>query len=165
MKCCMKCSEKKKVHNAKNNPINNAKTSAANLAKAIEYEEKTAGDKIDLTDERRAVAEQQCIETIKARIKVWEEQYPKGFFLAIYGTSEGSLTVEHEGRNQFTERGYGKPPIVDAYEKAISVTLTGPYGPGGEAVFECGSSKVLSSVVEKAAQVSTSGRSATRPAP
>ena len=111
-KCCMKCLEKVKLCNAKNNPINNAKTSAANLSKAIEYEEKTFGDKIDITDERRAVAEQQCIETIKARIKVWEEQYPKGFFLAIYGTSEGSLTVEHEGRNQFTGRGYGMPPIV-----------------------------------------------------
>ena len=72
---CMICSEKVKVYNAKKNPINNphnnAKTSAANLAKAIEYEEKTKGDKIDLTDERRAVAEQQCIGTIKARIKVW----------------------------------------------------------------------------------------------
>ena len=115
-KCCMKCSEKVKVNNAGTNPkwnaINNAKTSVTKLANKIAYEQKTMGDKIDISDERRAVAEQQCIETIKARIKVYEEQYPKGFSLAIYGTSEGSLTVEHEGRNQFTGRGYGMPPIV-----------------------------------------------------
>ena len=132
---CMTCSEKKKVYdtkkhdadpqrrkisNAKSNPksnpisnlISNAKTSATKLANKIAYEQKTMGDKIDISDERRAVAEQQCIETIKARIKVYEEQYPKGFSLAIYGTSTGSLTVEHEGRNQFTGRGYGMPPIV-----------------------------------------------------
>ena len=54
---CVMCSGKVKVKNAKNNPVNNAKTSAANLSKAIEYEEKTFGDKIDITDERRAVAE------------------------------------------------------------------------------------------------------------
>ena len=79
--------------------------------------------------------------------------HPRGFMLAIYGASTGSYTIKHEGRMQFSGRGYGVPPIVDANEKEISMTLTGPYGPGGEAVYECGPSKVLSSVVEKAAQV------------
>ena len=168
-KCCMKCSEKVKVNNAGTNPkwnaINNAKTSVTKLANKIAYEQKTIGDKIDIGDEARAAAGQQCILTIKERLEVYKLLYPEGFMLAVYGTSTGSCTVEHEGRMQFSGRGYGVPPIVDANDKEISMTMTGPYGPGGEEVYDCGPSKVLSSVVEKAAQVSTSGRSATRPAP
>ena len=53
---------------------------------------------------------------------------------------------------QFTERGYGVPPIVAANGSAIPMGLQGLHGPGGESVYDCGSSKVLSSAVEKAAQ-------------
>ena len=33
--------------------------------------------------------------------------------LSIYGTSTGSLSIVQEGKNQFSGRGYSKPPIVD----------------------------------------------------
>ena len=103
--------------------------------------------------------------TIEERLEVYKLLHPRGFMLAIYGASTGSNTIVLEGKMQYSGRGYGVPGIVDADDDVISMTLQGPHGPGGEEVYDCGPSKVLSSVVEKAAQVSTSGRSATRPAP
>ena len=129
---CTICSEKMKVYNAKhpdarkisnaksnaksnpisnpiwnpiNNSINNAKTSATKLANKIEYEQKTIGDKIDISDEARDAAGQQCIITIEERLGVYKLLYSEGFMVAIYGASTGSYTIKHEGRMQFSGRG------------------------------------------------------------
>ena len=72
--------------------------------------------------------------------------------VAIYGASTGSYTIVLEGKMQYSGRGNGVPGIVDADDDVISMTLQGPHGPGSEEVLDCGPSKVLSSMVEKAAQ-------------
>ena len=149
---CMKCSEKLKVRNAKSNAKSNAKTSATKLAKKIEYEEATFHDTIDISYAAHDAAGQQCIIIIEERLEVYKLLYPDGFMLAIYGASTGSYTIVLEGKMQYSGRGNGVPGIVDADDDVISMTLQGPHGPGSEEVLDCGPSKVLSSVVEKAAQ-------------
>ena len=72
--------------------------------------------------------------------------------LSIYGTSTGSLSIVQEGKNQFSGRGYSIPPIVDVNGNVIAMGVQGAQGPGGESVFDCGSSRVTSKEVEKAAQ-------------
>jgi hypothetical protein len=142
----------KTAANKKSNAKTNAETSAAKKRKAIEYEQETLGDVVDLSDAAQETASQKCIEEIKQRLYQHDVAYPNGYMLAIYGASTGSFTVEYEGKMQFSGRGYSIPPIVDANGKVISLGLQGGHGPGGESVHDCGSSKVLSKVVETAAQ-------------
>ncbi|XRB23991.1 ATP-dependent DNA helicase PIF1 [Pseudoscourfieldia marina] len=86
-------------------------------------------------------------------IEEYKLLYPSGFMLSIYGTSTGSLSIEQEGKMQLTNRGYQTPPIVDVDGKTIAQGVQGAHGPGGESVFDCGSSRVLSKAVEKAAHL------------
>ena len=72
--------------------------------------------------------------------------------LSIYGTSTGSHSIVQEGKNQFSGRGYSIPPIVDVNGNTIPFGVQGAQGPGGESVFDCGSSRVTSKAVETAAQ-------------
>ena len=111
---------------------------------AIEYEQETAGDSIDLSEAALEAAGQQCISVIKQRIEECKVEHPEGFMLSIYGTSTGSLTIVLEGKNQFSGRGYSIPPIVDRNGNVIPFGVQGAHGPGGESVFNCGSSKMLS---------------------
>ena len=53
---------------------------------------------------------------------------------------------------QFTSRGNSIPPIVDVNGNTIPFGVQGAHGPGGESVFDCGSSRVMSKAVETAAQ-------------
>ncbi|XRB06972.1 ATP-dependent DNA helicase PIF1 [Pycnococcus provasolii] len=130
-----------------------AKVAAANKQRAIEYELETAGDSIDLSEAALEAAGLRCIKVIEERIEECKVEHPEGFMLSIYGTSTGSLTVELEGKCQFSGRGYSTPPIVDKNGNVIAMGVQGAHGPGGESVFDCGSSKVLSKEVETAAQL------------
>ena len=127
--------------------------------KAIDYELAIAGDTIDLSDAALEAAggrtvhkthrafEQRC-----QRIEECKEAHPEGFMLSIYGTSTGSLSIEQEGKMQLINRGYSIPPIVDVNGNTIAYGEQGAHGPGGESVFDCGSSMVTSKAVETAAQ-------------
>ena len=134
------------------NTIPNAAVSEAKKKKAIAYEQSTLGVMVDLSDAAQQQASQECIGVIQKRLDHYKLLHPGGLMLMIYGTSTGSYTVEHEGMMQLTARGYQTPPIVGADGQVIPSGLQGSYGPGGESVYDCGPSKVLSKVVEKAAQ-------------
>ena len=90
----------------------------------------------------------QCINVIQQRIEECKIRYTDGFMLMIYGTSTGSHSIEVKGKRQLTNRGYSKPPIVDVNGNTIAMGEQGAHGPGGESVFDCGSSMVMSKAVE-----------------
>ncbi|XRB17451.1 hypothetical protein RI054_15g72960 [Pseudoscourfieldia marina] len=91
----------------------------------------------------------QCINVIQQRIEECKIRYTDGFMLMIYGTSTGSHSIEVEGKRELTNRGYSKPPIVDVNGgNTIAMGEQGAHGPGGESVFDCGSSMVMSKAVE-----------------
>ena len=89
-----------------------------------------------------------CINVIQQRIEECKIRYTDGFMLMIYGTSTGSHSIEVKGKRQLTNRGYSKPPIVDVNGNTIAMGEQGAHGPGGESVFDCGSSMVMSKAVE-----------------
>ena len=140
-----------KVVVKKSNRKYRGKISEVKKQKQIEYEQETLGE----SDPGRADQEKasnQCIHVIQQKLETYTVQFPDGFMLMIYGTSTGSFTIRHEGKMQLTSRGYQTPPIVDVNGEAIPFGLQGAHGPGGESVYNCGSSKVLSKAVETAAQ-------------
>ncbi|XRB03404.1 hypothetical protein NFJ02_17g27580 [Pycnococcus provasolii] len=127
-------------------------TAAAKKQKAIDYEVQTRAHEIDLSESALEAAGLRCIKVIEERIEEYKLLYPAGFMLSIYGTSTGSHSIEHEGKMQLTSRGNSIPPIVDGNGNTIAMGEQGAHGPGGESVFDCGSSRVTSKEVEKAAQ-------------
>ena len=122
---CEECDEKyeNKVDRMARNKISNTKTSETKKRQRVEYEERTLGDKVDLTAAAQEEAANRCIAEIKDKVETYQGQYPNGFMLAIYGTSVGSITIVYEGVMQFTNRGYQTPPIVDARKKVIPAGL------------------------------------------
>ena len=145
------CAAKRKERNAISNPIHNPKASEERRQRAIAYELATQGDQHDLSDAALRARGEAAIRRAEELIAGYWETNPDGFAVQFYGASTGSpgYSVREEGVSQFRDRGY-KPPIVDALGRIPDVALTSAWGPGGVSVYDCGSSKTISRVVETA---------------